>query len=127
MKKIKWTRATGKPYIRRAKPSDTTESFRELLRLSTMSAAYGPRGFYVMIQRGTGGSVMACGRTKKEIVDSILYCSYVTFDTWANSIKLASRGVKTRKPSTFHRRLRRRGKGYRIPDKRLPKERAGAQ
>lgn len=85
-----WTRDTGKPYASRANGKETAATLRDAIRLAVMREEYGPRGFYVLIQRRTGSDIMACARTKKELWP--LACFWVRNSVWANQIKARSQG-----------------------------------
>lgn len=93
MNAIKWTRDTGKPYIRRANGKEIGGNIQTAFRLAYCRMSYGFRGFYVMIQRRTGREVMGVGRTRQEIVRSIMAVRPGhPFREWANRMKLFSQG-----------------------------------
>jgi hypothetical protein len=85
-------RGDGKPYIRRANGKEKALTFRDAVRLAFYRDRYGTRGFYIMTQRRSGPGIMACGRTRAEIVGTIANCWFVHFNSWANRIKRFAQG-----------------------------------
>jgi hypothetical protein len=84
----KWTKDTGKPYIRRANGKERATTLRNAMRLAIYRELYGRSGFYVLVQRHSGPEVMSVGRTRDDIIGSLLSVRKPSdFNRWANRIK----------------------------------------
>ena len=73
-----------KPYLRRLRNTDTSESLREAIRLS-LAEEYGFK--FVMIQRGSK-SVISVGKSKQDLKRQIFTVRRnKDFEKWANRVK----------------------------------------
>lgn len=94
MVKHKWNRDTGKPYIRRANGRERATGFKDRIRLTIFQAEFGPHGFYVLVQRRCGNTVMAIGLTRADIIASLVGVGSASrgFSRWTQRIKHLSQG-----------------------------------
>jgi hypothetical protein len=78
-----------KPYIRRRRNTDTSESLREAIRLSLAKEC----GFkYVMVQRGLK-SIISVGKSKHDLKRQVFIVERnKDFGIWANSVKKICQG-----------------------------------
>lgn len=92
----KWSRAVGKPYIRRANGKEQANTLRQSLELAVARVRWGRKGFYVMLQRKVKHSLMAVGRTKEELKASIIALRRKRFTKWSNEMKQLTQLVDTK-------------------------------
>lgn len=83
-----------RPYVRRARGDEKTDSSRCAFRMAFLAMAYGPTGFYVMVQRGLPRIVVDCGRTKRAVERAPLPVASKrqTFRKWASRVARKARG-----------------------------------
>ena len=84
----------GKPYIRRANGRERSGTIRLAFQLAWFRMTY-KSGFYVLVQRGVKNEVLACGKSRTEIIRSLVGCFFERFNSWANEAKLLSVGSDT--------------------------------
>lgn len=87
MKRRKWIRDVGKPYIRRANGTERAAGFRDCVRLATYREAYGRKGFYVLVQRGFPSEILTVGKCRLSIIRELAGCYASGFGAWANRVK----------------------------------------
>lgn len=92
MKRVRWNRNTGKPYIRRSTGKERATGLRDAIKLAYYMLHYGRGNFYVMIQRRAGREIMTVGRTKSDIKGSLWGARRYGFNAWANRLKRIAQG-----------------------------------
>lgn len=86
-----------KPYIRLANGREKAETLRMSIRLAFYQLQSKP--YYVMVQHGFPNKAMEVGRTKKDIIGSIVpvWAGWSTFKQWSADIqqKATQKHLKT--------------------------------